>query len=90
VADRLRRRHTHARLQLTGIAGPGGQAVLRGLRAHLAENDRLDRQTREGILALIAAFAPAPAPDDISVLGDAGPAVDSDVPVAEQEFAAHI
>lgn len=50
-----------APLQFTGITGPGGTAVLHGLRAHLAEKDRLERQAREGILALTAHFAPEPA-----------------------------
>lgn len=35
--------------------------MLQGLRDHVAEKDRLDRQAREGILALAARFTP-PAP----------------------------
>lgn len=49
-------------LEFTGLSGPGGVAVAQGLRQHVAEKDRLDRQAREDILALAARFTPhAPA-----------------------------
>lgn len=77
-----------APLQFTGITGRGGAAVLQGLRAHLAEKDRLERKTQEGILTLAAHFTPAPAPDDISVLSETAPV--RDAPATDPEFAAHI
>jgi hypothetical protein len=79
-----------APLQFTGMTGPGGKAVLRGLSTHLAEKDRLERQAREGILALTAHFAPEPAPDDISGFGDAERTPGPDAPAPEPELAAHI
>lgn len=51
-----------APLELTGFHGPGGPEILRGIRRHVAGKDRLDRQTRDGILAMAARFAPAPGP----------------------------
>jgi hypothetical protein len=77
-----------APLQFTGITGRGGAAVLRGLRAHLTEKDRLESQARESILALAAHFTPEPAPNDISVLAETAPV--RDVPATDPEFAAHI
>lgn len=41
-------------LEFTGLSRPGGAAVVQGLRRHVAAKDRLDRQAREGILALAA------------------------------------
>jgi hypothetical protein len=70
-----------ATLQFTGVTGPGGAAILRGIRAHLAEKDRLERQAREGIHALTSHFSPAP--DDTLVSG-------TGVPAADPEFAVHI
>ncbi|GAA4034752.1 hypothetical protein GCM10023063_18670 [Arthrobacter methylotrophus] len=48
-------------LEFTGITGTGGGAVLRGLREHLAEKDRIERLTRESVLSLTARFKPEPA-----------------------------
>lgn len=45
-------------LEFTGVSGPGGAAVVQGLRQSMAGRDRLDRQVREGILTLAADFAP--------------------------------
>lgn len=83
-----------APLQFTGIAGPGGNAVVRGLRAHLAEKDRLEREARGGILALTAHFAPEAVPDDVSeVFGEEESEAEPLAPeaaVADLRFAAHI
>jgi hypothetical protein len=79
-----------APLQFTGITGPGGAAVLRGLRAHLADKDRLERRSREGILALAAHFVPEPVPDDISGFGNDDQTPGADAPATEPEFAAHM
>lgn len=47
-------------LEFTGVSGPGGVAVVHGLRQHVAAKDR---QVREGILAMAARFkAPVSAP----------------------------
>lgn len=57
-------------LEFIGVSGPGGACVVQKLREHVAEKDRLDRQAREGILALAARFT-QPAPDPaISVFPD--------------------
>jgi hypothetical protein len=79
-----------APLQFTGITGPGGKAILAGLREHSARKDRLERETRDGILDMAAHFAPEPAPDDISVFGEDEPAPAPDLSATEPEFAAHI
>jgi hypothetical protein len=79
-----------APLEFTGVKGPGGTAIVHGLRAHLAEKDRLERQARDGILALAAQFIHEPAPDDLSAFGDGEPPSAPDAPATEPEFAAHI
>lgn len=78
-----------APLQFTGIAGPGGKAVLCGLRAHLADKDRLEREARDGILALTAHFAPDTIPAGIPEgFGDHRPEDREDTAVAaDPEFA---
>lgn len=89
-----------APLEFTSVTGPGGAAVLRGLRAHLAEKDRFEHEARASLLALSARFTPEPAPapapapapvwpDDLTVLDESAAPV-RDVPVASPEFAAHI
>lgn len=60
-------------LEFTGLSGPGGAAVVRELRRHLAENDRLDRQAREGTLALAARFTPSAPAAALSYFADEVP-----------------
>ncbi|MBG0738971.1 hypothetical protein IV500_05980 [Paeniglutamicibacter antarcticus] len=67
-------------LQFTGLTGPGGTAILRGLRESLAEKDQLERQVREGLIALAAHFKPDPLPDSVP----------ADLAGAGHEFAANV
>lgn len=49
-------------LEFSGIYGPSGPAMVKGLREHLADRDRVNVQARDSLIALAAQFVPAPEP----------------------------
>lgn len=49
-------------LEITGMRGPAGKAITDRIREHLIGKARLERQARDGLVALTAHFAPEPVP----------------------------